>query len=101
MKRHAIVFYTSVILMILAGRYAWQHCEWGWVARVSAIGVIIAILIEGWRILTARSNEDVALLQGYQTVTSARMAILILCIGIFIAGFGEMLGKAVFGCAGS
>jgi hypothetical protein len=98
MKRQLIVFYTCVILLILAGRYAWLHCEWGWVARVSAIGVIIAILIEGWRILTARSDQDVTLLQGHQTVASARMAIIILCLGIFIAGFGEMLGKAAFGC---
>lgn len=99
MKRHAIVFYTIVILLILAGRYAWLHCEWGWVARVSAIAVIIAILIEGWGILSARSSDDVALLQSYKTVASARIAIIILCVGIFIAGFGEMLGKAAFGCA--
>ena len=98
-KRQLIVLYTCVILMILAGRYAWLHCEWGLIARISAIGVIIAILIEGWNILTARNTDDVALLRGYQTVTSARMAIIILCVAIFIAGFGEMLGKAALGCA--
>lgn len=28
MKRHLIVIYVSIIVLLLAGRTAWQNCMW-------------------------------------------------------------------------
>lgn len=98
MKRHLIVFYTVAIVLILSGRYAWANCEWDWVSRISAAGVIIGILIERWHVLAGKP----APVQAVPTVDvySQRIPILLLCFGTFIAGFGEVLGRTVFGCAG-
>ena len=90
MKRHLIVFYTVVIVLIVSGRYAWTHCEWDWVSRVSAVGVILGIVIESWYVLTGKPNAV--------TVATGRLPIILLCIGTFIAGFGELLGKMLIGC---
>src|SRR5512146_1259033 len=100
MKRHLVVFYTVVIVLILSGRYAWAHCEWDWVSRVSSIGVIVGIVIEGWGLLTAKKTEGSAFSLSDRTLTSARLVIIILCVGTFVAGFGELLGRWAFGCAG-
>jgi hypothetical protein len=90
MKRHLIVFYTVVIVLIVSGRYAWTHCEWDWVSRVSAVGVILGIVIESWYVLMGKP--------GAVTAATGRLPIILLCIGTFIAGFGELLGKTLIGC---
>jgi hypothetical protein len=98
MKRHLIVFYTVAIVLILSGRYAWANCEWDWVSRISAAGVIIGIVIERWHVLVGRPTPQPALPS--TDLYSQRVPILLLCLGTFIAGFGEVLGRTVFGCAG-
>jgi hypothetical protein len=91
MKRHLIVFYTVVIVLILSGRYAWTHCEWDWVSRISSVGVILGIVIERWSVLKGKAEPVLAGATG-------RWPIILLCLGTFVAGFGEVLGKTVIGC---
>ncbi|OGA40537.1 MAG: hypothetical protein A3G24_18715 [Betaproteobacteria bacterium RIFCSPLOWO2_12_FULL_62_13] len=91
MRRHLIVFYTVVIILIISGRYAWLHCEWDWVSRISSVGVILGIVIERWNVLVGRPLTTPA-------QPTERLSILLLCIGTFVAGFGELLGKTFFGC---
>lgn len=91
MKRHLIVIYTLVIILLISGRYAWTHCEWDWVSRISAMGVILGIVIERWNVLTGKQVT-------IETQATDRLSILLLCAGTFIAGFGELLGKLAFGC---
>ena len=91
MKRHLIVFYTVVIVLLVSGRYAWTHCEWDWVSRVCAVGVILGIAIECWHVLIGKPDSQPAVAPG-------RLPIILLCVGTFIAGFGELLGKTFIGC---
>jgi hypothetical protein len=90
LKRHLIVFYTVIIVLIVSGRYAWTHCEWDWVSRVSAVGVILGIVIERWHVLTGQPDPA--------PVATGRLPIILLCIGTFIAGFGGLLGRTFIGC---
>lgn len=99
MKRHLIVFYTVAIILILSGRYAWANCEWDWVSRISSVGVILGIVIERWNVLAGKPAPAPAAVVTADPY-SQRLPILLLCIGTFIAGFGEYLGRTVFGCAG-
>jgi hypothetical protein len=88
MRRHLIVFYTLLIILIISGRYAYTHCEWDWVSRVAAVGVILGILIERWNVLLGRPASP-----------PERLAIILLCLGTFIAGFGGPLGRSLVGCS--
>lgn len=92
MRRHLIVFYTLAIILIISGRYAYTHCEWDWVSRISAIGVILGIVIERWNVLVGNPVT-------VQAQPAERMPIILLCVGTFIAGFGELIGRALFGCS--
>ncbi len=56
MKRHLIVAYVSIIVLLLAGRMAWQNCVWELMSSVSSAAIIIAVLIIGWRIIRLRPN---------------------------------------------
>lgn len=91
MRRHLIVFYTLVIILIISGRYAYTHCDWDWVSRVSALGVILGIVIERWHVLIGSPASA-------QTQPAERLPIILLCVGTFIAGFGGLLGRSLFGC---
>jgi hypothetical protein len=93
MRRHLIVFYTVIIILIISGRYAYTHCEWDWVSRVSAIAVILGIVIERWNVLVGKP------MLAAEVRPPERLPIILLCIGTFIAGFGELLGRSIFGCA--
>ena len=91
MRRHLIVFYTLVIILIISGRYAYSHCEWDWVSRIAAVGVILGIVIERWNVLSGRSVA-------VQAAPPERLPIILLCVGTFIAGFGELVGRSLLGC---
>ena len=95
MRRHLIVFYTLIIILIISGRYAYTHCEWDWVSRIAAIGVILGIVIERWYVLVGRAGQADSADAG----PPERLPIILLCIGTFIAGFGELLGRSLFGCS--
>ena len=92
MRRHLIVFYTLAIILIISGRYAYTHCEWDWVSRIAAVGVILGIVIERWNVLTGQPAVG-------QTAPAERLPIILLCAGTFIAGFGELAGRSIFGCS--
>jgi hypothetical protein len=92
MRRHLIVFYTLAIILIISGRYAYTHCEWDWVSRIAAVGVILGIVIERWNVLTGQPAV-------VQTAPAERLPIILLCAGTFIAGFGELAGRSIFGCS--
>lgn len=91
MRRHLIVFYTLVIILIISGRYAYTHCEWDWVSRIAAVGVILGIVIERWNVLTGHATT-------VQAGPPERLPIILLCVGTFIAGFGELVGSSLIGC---
>ncbi len=98
MKRHLIVLYIVVVVLLMAGRFAWQHCVWEILSSVSAAAVIASTLIIGWKILRMRPEAgDEITLRG-DVLAAVRVAILVLCLGMLFAGFGDVLGKAVFGC---
>ncbi len=98
MKRHLIVFYVVMVVLLMAGRFAWQNCAWELLASVSSAAVITSTLIIGWKVIRMRpENGDELTLRG-EMLAATRLAILVLCVGMLVAGFGDVLGKAVFGC---
>jgi len=99
MKRHLVISYTVVIVLILAGRYAWLHCQWDWLSRVSSIAVILGILIESWDLLTVKKSDGPTFASVNRALGSTRTVVIILCLGTFIAGFGDLIGSWAFGCA--
>jgi hypothetical protein len=98
MKRHLIVFYIVVVVLLMAGRFAWQHCTWELLSSVSAAAVIAATLIESWQILRLKPEDGGSITLSGKTLASARVAILVICVGMLIAGYGDVLGRAAFGC---
>lgn len=100
MKRHIIIFYTVLIVVVLSGRYAWQHCSWDWLSRVSALAVVAGILIHSWEVFVPSKDSNPTVYSAQRSLTSARLAIIALCLATLFAGFGELIGKSIFGCAG-
>ena len=98
MKRHLIVFYVVVVVLLMAGRFAWQNCAWELLASVSSAAVIASTLIIGWKVIRMRPEDGDELTLRGDMLSSIRIAILVLCVGMLFAGFGDVLGKAIFGC---
>jgi hypothetical protein len=98
MKRHLIVIYVSIIVLLLAGRTAWQNCMWELLSSVSSAAIIMAVIIIGWRVIRMRPEAgDEILLKG-ELLATTRMVLIVICIGALIAGFGDTFGRHVFGC---
>ena len=98
MKRHLIVFYVSLVVVLLAGRVAWQNCMWEILSSVSSAAIIAAILIIGWRVICLRPDSgDEITLRG-ELLATTRIALVIICIGVLIAGYGDVFGRWLFGC---
>jgi hypothetical protein len=98
MKRHLIVFYVAVVVLLLGGRVAWQNCTWEIMSSVSSAAIVGAILIMGWRVIRLRPEAgDEFILRG-EILATTRIALLVICVGVLIAGFGDVAGKWLFGC---
>ena len=98
MKRHLIVLYVMIIVLLLAGRYAWQHCAWDIIASVSSTGIIAAILIVGWRVVHLRPEAGDELVLKGELLATVRVSLVVICIGVLIAGYGDVFGRWMFGC---
>lgn len=98
MRRRLIVLYVSIIVLLLAGRVAWQNCIWEIMSAVSSTAVIASILIIGWPVIRTHPEAgDEILLRG-ELLSTVRVAVLVICAGMLIAGFGDVFGKWLFGC---
>jgi hypothetical protein len=98
MKRHLIVFYLFLVVVLLAGRWAWQQCMWDILSSVSSTAIIIAILVIGWRVIRLRPESgDEITLKG-ELLATTRTAIVVICVGVLIAGYGDAFGRHMFGC---
>jgi len=98
MKRHLIVFYVVIVVLLMAGRFAWQNCAWEILSSISSAAVIASTLIIGWRVIRMRPDKGDELMLSGDLLSAARTAIIVLCVGMLFAGFGDVFGKAIFGC---
>lgn len=98
MKRHLIVLYVVIVVLLMAGRFAWQNCAWEILSSVSSAAVIASTLIIGWRVIRMRPDKGDELMLSGDLLAAARTAIIVLCVGMLFAGFGDVFGKAIFGC---
>ncbi len=98
LRLHLIVTYVAVVVLLLAGRLAWQNCVWEIMASVSSTAIIASILIIGWRVIRTHPEAgDEILLRG-ELLSATRTALVVICFGALIAGFGDVFGKWLFGC---
>mgnify|MGYP003337321314 CR=1 FL=1 len=98
MKRHLIVLYVVMVVLLMAGRFAWQNCSWDILSRVSAMSVLIATLIIGWNVIRKQpETSDEVVLRG-DLLKAARTALLVVCLGMVVAAVGDLAGNWAFGC---
>ncbi len=98
MKRHLIVFYIVVVVLLMAGRFAWQNCAWDILSRVSAGAVLASTLIIGWRVIRMKPDAGDELMLRGEFLSATRVALLVLCLGMVVAMGGDLAGKWMFGC---
>ena len=98
MKRHLIVLYAAIIMLLLAGRMAWQNCMWELLSSVSAAAIIVAILILGWRVIRMHPNADDELMLKGELLAATRATLIVICVGVLISGYGDVFGRWIFGC---
>jgi len=98
MRRHLIVFYLFLVVVLLAGRMAWQTCMWEILSSVSSTAIIVAILIIGWRVIRLRPESGDAITLNGELLNTTRIAIVVICVGVLIAGYGDVFGRYMFGC---
>lgn len=98
MKRHLIVTYVVIAVLLLAGRVAWQNCSWEIISGVSAAAIVAAIIIIGWRVIRMRPEAGDELVLRGELLTTVRTALLVICLGVLVSGFGDVAGRWMFGC---
>ena len=63
-----------------------------------AAAIVAGILIVGWRVIRMRPDSDDELMLRGELLATTRVAMIVICIGVLIAGFGDVFGKTLFGC---
>ena len=67
-------------------------------SAVSSAAIVGAILIIGWKVIRMRPDSGDELMLRGELLATTRVAMIVICIGVLIAGFGDVFGKMLFGC---
>jgi hypothetical protein len=92
---------AAICLSILGANVwlAWTICDWSWVTRSGTLIVVAGILWESWPILkTARAGDLPFYGPGQAAHTAIRVAIVIVCVGTLVQGYGDSASHILPAC---
>lgn len=77
---------------------AWETCEWSWVTRSGTLIVAAGVLLESWLILKTSQNGDMPFFGSQSGHTAIRVAVVIVCLGTVVQGYGDFLSRILPAC---
>jgi len=90
-----------ICLIIFSGSvwFAWVACDWSRVTSAGTLIVVAGILWESWPILkTSRADNMPFYGPGQAGHTAIRVAIVIVCTGTLVQGYGDSVSLLVPAC---
>ena len=87
---HAAVAATCAGIFAAHIWLGWLTCDWAWVTRSGTLVVATGILLESWLILKTPRADDMPAWTNQPGHTAIRVAIVIVCIGTIVQGYGDL-----------
>ena len=97
--KHLIAGASSLVIL---GGGIWlgaSFCDWSFVTRSGTVIVVAGILFESWLLLTTACADDLPFWTKQKTHTAVRVAIVIVCFGTLVQGFGDLIVRRFLTCA--
>lgn len=85
------------ILVIFVG-VATQTCKWDLVSRSGSLIVVLAVLAEGWTILTTPDYGKLSFWGTQAAHTAVRASIVLICFGTVVQGYGDIFFEYLLSC---
>lgn len=95
--KHMLTIIICVLIFVLHVYLGWQYCDWTWITRSGASIVAVGILLESWKLLMTSHADDMPIWRSQEGHAAIRAAILIVCVGTLIQGYGDLLFR-YFAC---
>lgn len=76
----------------------WKYCQFWLVGSSGALVVALAVMIEGWKILTTPSLDDMPFWGSPEAHTAGRVVVVLVTVGTLIQGYGEKLATVFLAC---
>ena len=91
---------AAICLVILGASVwlAWIACEWSRVTRAGTLIVGAGIFWESWPILRTSRVGDLPHYGDQAAHTAIRVAIVIVCIGTLVQGYGDLVSHVLPAC---
>jgi len=101
MNRHSIAVLATIGIVFVSGFMSYFSCNWSTFSRAGALIIVSGIVIEYWQVLKTFKADDMPFWRSQEAHESARVAILLVCLGTVISSYGDMLGNEVKRCVGN
>jgi len=74
------------------------QCDWSWVTRSGTFIVAVGIFLESWLVLKTPRAGNMPFYGGQSAHTAIRVAIVIVCFGTIVQGYGDFLSRIFLPC---
>lgn len=96
--KHILTVIVCFLILAAGTGYAWWKCEWPAVSRAGTVMVVAAILFESWRPLLTSNPDNLPFWKSPASQNSARVALLLVCFGTLVQGWGDLVAEVVLSC---
>ncbi len=91
---------ATICLVFLGANvwFSWATCDWSWITRSGTFIVAAGVLWESWPILKTPRVGDLPFYGSQAAHTAVRVAIVIVCVGTLVQGYGDFVSHILPAC---
>ena len=90
---HVLTFTVAALIAVASAYFSWALCDWSWFQRSGNLVAVSGILLEYWQVLTTPKADSMPFWRTQEGHSAARVAIVIVCFGSVIQGYGDLLSR--------
>lgn len=97
--RPLLAIVSACILLVVAISHGLLRCDLEIINRYGTLIVIVALVVDYWPLLRTKIAENLPAWRGQEAHDANTAAILIVCLGTLVQGFGGWIAGAIFQAA--
>lgn len=93
-----VIALACLTILVVFVWLATQTCKWDLISRSGSLIVVLAIVGEGWTVLSTPDFGKLSFWGTQSAHTAVRASIVLICFGTLVQGYGDILFEYLLSC---